>query len=294
MSNLSPKDRSLIEQAARLVFGIFGFAGNEPYDLQGGGSGIIVAPGLALTARHVVDDFYKQLEGREPPSWPGRRRHEANLFQVLDPFNPEFCPKASWRVESECRACYTDLALLELNIGCPVSERLQLELSGQFFEWHLGLPPKGAVVLAIGYPKHSVAPEGGGIRVGAPFTYLTLEVTQTFPKHHSKGFYDFPGFHAATSNPIEGGFSGGPVFYDGRLCGLVAGEWDHGAYVTALGPLALMDYTLGEGDKDKHRFSDLFNNGVIAASDWPAIRDQLWKGRDEFGNPVVYFHEVGR
>lgn len=228
---------------------------------------------------------------REPISWQGRRRFEANLFQVLDPFHSDVSPRASWRVESECRARYTDLALLGVSAGCSASEGLLLELGGKYFEWQLGLPPEGGKVSAIGYPDLSVVSAGGGVQVGAPFTYLTLEVSQTYPKWHSRGWYDFPGFHAATTAPIVRGLSGGPVFYDGKLCGLVAGELDGGAYVTALGPLALMDYTLGESEKERHRFSDFFDKGAIAASDWPAVRDRLWKGQDEFGDPVVYYLE---
>lgn len=96
------------------------------------------------------------------------------------------------------------------------------------------------------------------------------------PSHHDAGQYSFPGFLAAAEPPIGGGFSGGAVFYDGKLCGLVSGGLFDCAYVTALGPLALMDYTLGE---------------VIASSDWPRMRDRLWKGQDEFENPVVCYRE---
>lgn len=286
LSNLGSKDRSLVERAARLAFGVFGLAGS---DLRPGGSGIIVAPDLAITARHVMKDLYR-LEGWEP-TWPGRRQHDANLFQVLDPFDPEASPKASWYVESECLSKVTDLALLGIRAACPVAERLRSELAGQYFEWRLELPPPGAIVFALGFPKLSVGvePDGEHARVGAPFTWQSLHVTSIYPRHHDAGQYSFPGFLAAADPPIGGGFSGGAVFYDGKLCGLVSGGLFDCAYVTALGPLALMDYTLGEGDKDKHRFSDLFDKGVIAASDWPRMRDRLWKDHDEFENPVVCY-----
>ena len=78
---------------------------------------------------------------------------------------------------------------------------------------------------------------------------------------------------------VDGGFSGGPIFWGNRICGMVAyGKAatpdDKGyAYGASLWPLALMeqDYP-GIGNK---KVGALLDSGMIRSSDWAAIKDRI-------------------
>jgi len=71
-----------------LVFGLYGILGTEEYDVRGGGSGILVAPNLAITAKHILEDFWNQWEGSEAPRQRTSYSHSVNLFQALSPLYP--------------------------------------------------------------------------------------------------------------------------------------------------------------------------------------------------------------
>ncbi len=80
--------------------------------------------------------------------------------------------------------------------------------------------------------------------------------------------------------PIDHAFSGGPVFYDGALAGVVSAGFDAlpeehippYQYVASLWPLALMKCHLRN---ETNNFSDLFENGTIVSRDWPQLRHSI-------------------
>jgi hypothetical protein len=155
----------------------------------------------------------------------------------------------------------------------------------QFFEWQLSPPPVGATVWAIGYPSHRVTPAGTAVDIGVPFTVQPLCVTKIFPDYRDKGMLNFPCFEVAAS--MEHGFSGGPVFYEGKLCGIVSsGSFDERSYIALLWPLALMDYTNELAQVT--RVGELLDRGVIVSDCWQKFRTRISKGEDEFGNPRVF------
>jgi hypothetical protein len=137
--------RHLIRRAAPLTFGIFGTIGArsvgvEERDVREGGSGIFVAPFLAITARHVSDDLYR-LENREPPRRPHQSQFSAYLFQVLDP--PNVSATSLWHVDRSVRSPHTDITLLQASAASEVAQK-QLEMQSTFFEWRLTPLPRGS------------------------------------------------------------------------------------------------------------------------------------------------------
>jgi hypothetical protein len=177
------------------------------------------------------------------------------------------------------------MALLQVSAESETAKDLQKNMP-KFFEWHLCPPPVGATVRAIGYPRHSVTPADKGVDIGAPFTVHELRVTEIFPLYRDRGMLNLPCFEVDDS--VEHGFSGGPVFYEGKLCGTISSGsgFDERSYVAALWPLALMDYS--NELKQLTWFGDLLDRGVIVSDCWQELRTRISKGVDEFGNPRVF------
>src|SRR5216683_2314856 len=111
----------LVERAAALVFGVFGYVD----DLSGsrvvrfGGSGIFVAPFQALTARHVCRDLFRTDENRADDlerrtSGYFELPHSSALFQVCDPFGRK--PRtAVWHVDRTWDPIFTDICYMQVS-----------------------------------------------------------------------------------------------------------------------------------------------------------------------------------
>lgn len=84
---------------------------------------------------------------------------------------------------------------------------------------------------------------------------------------------------------LNHGYSGGPVFQEGKLCGLVAAE----SAVTTLWPAALMtmDSELGPWS-----VGDMFNRGALHASDWNSVKDRISIEEDENGR-YAFLQDAG-
>ena len=285
----------LIQRATPLVFGIFSHMND-----QGGksvvrvsGSGIFVAPFQALTARHVgrdllridpdrFDDLDKRTHGYfELP-------HSLGVFQVLEGHggSPR---KAFWAVNRVWDPVFTDICFMEVSAHSGEACGMQFGMPTRFFEWSLLPPPRASHVVVLGFPKTeiiSVEPLKFDVK------YLMQEgtVTDVFEHKRDRGMYSFPCF--CIDKPVDPGFSGGPAFCNGRLCGVVSGgsvaEADL-TYVASLWPLCLMEYEYpDQGELGRKRaFSELFERGVLYSDDWPNLRGRIFKAHDDSGRPYA-------
>jgi hypothetical protein len=134
----------LIRRAAPLTFGMFATVGG-PDEMQsrGGGSGIFIAPFLALCARHVNLDLFR-LEGRDERPRRGSflTQHSVALFQVLDPFD-QASDKALWHVDHSWNSRYSDMTMLQVSAEDDMSDKMQYQWPMRFFDLQL-LPPERA------------------------------------------------------------------------------------------------------------------------------------------------------
>jgi hypothetical protein len=278
----------LAKRAAQLTFGFFASLGEVENRLREGGSGIFVAPFLAITAGHITDDFYR-FGGRDNiPNYLHLTEHAGHLFQVLDPLEPDASLVPLWHADRSWRSPVTDIALLQFSAENEAAEGLQTQ-PYDFFEWRLLPPPVGSPVSAVGFPLLCTKPVTKQVEVGAPFTLRELTVTKTYPLRREKGMLNFPCFEVLGS--LNNGFSGGPVFYNGMLCGIVCSSsgFDERSYITSLWPLALLDYSNEFGQCT--RFGDLLDRGIIVAEDWPDVRGRISKREDEFGKPFAFIEQ---
>jgi len=151
-------------------------------------------------------------------------------------------------------------------------------------------PPVGSQVLTLGYPLTEIRSKNGLLKIDLKFVSQQGRVTDVYEMRRDRGMYHFPCFRI--DQPVNHGFSCGPVFSENRLCGIVSGGSDSDTYVASLWPLCMLEYeyrdmaTLG----GKRTFADLFNTGELRSQDWPRINDRIEKRRDEEDKPFAYIH----
>ena len=114
-----------------------------------------------------------------------------------------------------------------------------------------------------------------------------VRITDVYQLRRDSGLLTFPCFRI--DKLVNDGFSGGPVFWEDKLCGIVStGSVDGSTYAASLWPLCLLEYeypdlgTLGS----RRVFGELFERGVVRSNDWRNIKDRIAKRYDAEGNPT--------
>jgi hypothetical protein len=164
---------------------------------------------------------------------------------------------------------------------------MEHELTG-FFDWALLPPPVGSDVVMLGYPLADATSKDGLMTVNSYYVLQEGQVTEIHERHRDRGFLSFPGFRI--DQPINHGFSGGRVFWEGRLCGIVSGDCEGGTYAASLWQLCLLEYEYPDmGILGKKRvFGELFDSGALRSEDWPRIKDRIKKEYEADGRPYAH------
>ena len=209
-----------------------------------GGFGIFVAPCQAITARHVVRDLFKTDPNRADDLLKKDRGyfstpHSCALFQASDVRNATATTAATWAVTRTWDPSITDICLLEAAPDNPLGHEMPTRMRRMFVEWSLLPPPVGSRVEMFGVPLTEVTISDNDWNIRFPFVLQQAVVSEVFDIRHDRGQYSFPGFRV--DQPVDPGFSGGPVFWEGRLCGLGSGDIFGATYIASLWPLCLME-----------------------------------------------------
>lgn len=119
---------------------------------------------------------------------------------------------------------------------------------------------------------------------------MPAKVTEYYERGYS-GF-KFPLFEVDVK--VDKGFSGGAVFHNGALCGLVAvsSSFEEKTWCCALWPLSLLEYD-SELPDVKTSFGSLFDAGVIVARDWSLVKGRAERREDEHWNAYAALQESG-
>jgi hypothetical protein len=290
MSMFDSSLERLIRQAARYTFGVFATMGSvDEMHATAGGSGIFIGPFQGLTARHV-SEYFVRLDGRDNrPKYRFRTQHSIGLFQLLDPFD-QASSRALWHVDQSWNSAYSDLTLLEISAEDQTSDRIQYNWPAGFFELQLLPPPRGSRVVVIGFPGLSTEATGGTqINVDAPFTVKEGTVTKIYQIRADLGQLTFPCFEIDIH--VAGGFSGGPAFFEGRLCGLVSQSptFEARSTIATLWPLALMK---GKGELGDWSLAAQLDNGSLRACDWLDVKPRISIEEGEHGK-YAFLRDAG-
>jgi hypothetical protein len=220
------------ESPITLVAGVL-VAGTDETDLIPTGTGVLCAPFVGLTARHVIDEIFQRFEQRTPGEAGGELSfglHFANRLGTT---------LVKWDVMGYGYSSSIDIA------------SLVLEPAGELppgFAWHLprfeALPPKvGERVTAFGFPRstHRLTAEGAA-RIGLDPHTASGDVIELHYERRDSAVLPFPCLH--TNARFDPGMSGGSVFNSaGQVCGLISSnmppdtpEGEHSSYVSLIWP----------------------------------------------------------
>ncbi len=262
------------------------------------GTAIVIAPYLALTAKHVIEDYWRRFEtaplvaacddesGNPQTNNPGK--FSILAYQVLGGGRTG----QIWNVTKIVLSTFTDVAFLHLTH--PIGGVRGYEWRG--VKLRLDPPPVGARIVGFGYhsPRISVVVSDGSnseIEWQDSPTTTAGEVLEIYRKRRDSSMLPFPCYR--TSARFEHGMSGGPVFNDqGELCGLICAggktENDYYSHVTTLWPSmgTVMDIDRkGFPSGQSYPVLELARDGYIRAEGW----QKVVLGADEIGHPVVGF-----
>jgi S1-C subfamily serine protease len=231
--NQVPLDNPIAQISGLLV------AGTNESDLIGMGTAFIVAPYLAFTARHVIDEIFQKFEDCLPPLAKG----DVHFGLELAHMDPEI-GLLKWTVRKYGYSPSIDIAALILEPEKPLPtaftwRRPQLSLLP---------PPDGSRLMAFGYPnsRHRVD-QAGVAKIAIDPRVSTGTVLETHLEYRDRSMLPFPCLH--TDARFDPGMSGGPVFDQrGAVFGLVTSNMPpsspddlHSSYVSLLWPALGLD-----------------------------------------------------
>lgn len=285
-TNESGTECRVIDRSARLTCAVLGHLNTKCPRI--GGSGAFVAPGLAITAGHVIRDLFRTDPERADDllaQSPGlvQMPHNCALFQMTDA-SKDSAPAATWTVTRTWDGPFADVALVEAVPDNRFAHDIREKMQNLFLEWSLLPPPEGAQVVMFGVPGASLVISDTGWNFRGPFAALSSEVLEVFSLRHDRGFLAFPGFFV--KGKVGHGFSGGPVLSNGRLCGVVSAVLGENTYVASLWPVGLMEI---KKTGSTERLADWFDEQRIHASDWPDVKNRISLRVDECG---VHFAHI--
>jgi hypothetical protein len=252
------------------------------------GSAVFIAAGLALTAKHVVAEFWR-LYGARDVRLEQKGDKTAHFEIIAIQYPGEQSDAAIWMTRMIWLCPYSDIAAISL---APVDD---LSRGYQFAKLPMlsVLPPtKGENVTAFGYAASSVlGEEGTQIKLALNPLSAPGVVTEVYPEYRDRGLLSFPSFQIKTH--YIGGMSGGPIYNEaGELCGLVCAGQDAApvAYGVALWPMLGVTIThQGEGTicKGPYPIFELATVGHLHLRDWDKITGNVEFIEEPFGQKRI-------
>jgi hypothetical protein len=188
------------------------------------GTGFAVAPGLAITAAHVVDDWieYQEKRDRYRPSGP------AFGDTAIQWIGDKIC---EWRVDAIYGSVSSDIAFLRFHRPSWWGDGPG-QVKPRYARLNLNPPAEGDELCVFGFPNSAL--EEGRLVISpteCKCRVLRLDIKTNLP----------PGYRALSHIDIEGeilpGMSGGPCFdRDWNVVGVNSKGWDgqHLAHVALL------------------------------------------------------------
>jgi hypothetical protein len=282
--HLSGLDTPVAKHALVLV-------GDDGACMRASGSGVLIAPRLALTAKHVVEDLWTRLS-RSNKAFTGVKPLTAEFRILALQFVGSADELVLWTVEKAWGSAHSDLCILALAplsvnaLNYTFEERLTLRASP---------PLEGSRVAAFGYSGSNVEAISREpnlqLRWGLNPATTDGIVLTVLNEMRDRSLLNFPCFEINAR--FEGGMSGGPVFNEaGELCGIVCSSVtpeqgvSHIAYSATLWPVlgVLIDFEApGIVVSGPYTIADMARIGQVHLRGWEALAPRVAVVRDETG-----------
>ena len=246
------------------------------------GTATIIGYRLAITAKHVIDDYWNAFEWKkivEPPL--GTPSDKTTSYTVIAVNNvPKIDEIALWYVTKVWCSNFTDIALLYFQPGSPAA----LQHDWKFPVLNVLPPKEGSLVTGFGYQSSQIEIEemDGGIGIdwnNVP-TVTTGRVVEVHKQRRDTGMLNFPCFRVNAR--FDGGMSGGPVFNEaGELCGVICSGYppiedqEHVSYAASLCPLmgTMLSYDpAGKRTDTSYLTAELATQGRITTRNLEKLR----------------------
>ncbi|MHB1095633.1 MAG: S1 family peptidase [Gemmatimonadaceae bacterium] len=264
-----PRDHHIFEVVVPLL--AIGKAGQT----LASGTGFFIAPGLAITALHVLQDYWDRLLGEgltvDTPSRGAEDGISLLAHQVIAGQHVRWDAVQMWAADP------LDIAFVEFRRHDGVSPGDSWPATEFMFN-----PPRvGQRVFAVGFPKqecNDLGPSAISWRQEAKVAGGV--VREVHLQHRDTARLRFPCF--LTNARFDGGMSGGPVVTDeGRVCGIVCSNLppsnpseEHASYVSLFWPTLTFrfDQVPYAPPGTSMTFADFFARGYLDSPDWQSIR----------------------
>lgn len=293
------EEQGKLSRYASISTGMYAWTHGVSGKCEQAGSGVFVAPGLVLTAKHLVNGM-----GSLDPKWDAAKHETGDfsdpVFDIRLYQAPRFAQPILWYAKGTVvRAKDTDIAVLraEPDPDYPATRWSAMHaLPAAFVPWRLKPPPEGAEVELYGWPKPEIVNEGTIHKGPVKWVEQKGLVTHVFDSMRDHAWINFPSFRI--DRPVEGAFSGGPVFYRGALVGITSISTEINpaepdiigdTYIASLWPLLLRDF---EFDGRQVTFGDLFDEGVIHALDYVDFRGRVGRKACDRCEPGALGHAI--
>jgi S1-C subfamily serine protease len=176
--------------------------------------------GLAITARHVIDEAFAEHFVTDDPNVdipPHHQLHAIYASNTLDPETGHFVggPLPIVRIWFSSA---TDIAVLQLNV--PTNSQTGKKLYLPAAQLSPGLPKVGDNIFGLGYHSMKWTSTGEGFQADQRFSASRGHVQDIHFPQRDRIFMSFPCFQ--TSARFDGGMSGGPIIsQSGQVCGVI-------------------------------------------------------------------------
>jgi hypothetical protein len=230
---------------------------------------VIVAPYLAVTAKHVVDDHWRRQQVERPRLVEGAAEFSLVAVQVTEPLGA-----CLWAIRRIWPSPHSDIAFLKLTPWSETATKHQ-------WRWPVVnvLPPAvGSRVCAFGFHSSLITP-GDPIRWEQAASNSFGRVEEIFDVRRDSVQLPHPCF--SVNARFDGGMSGGPVFNEaGELCGLVCSsipavppDTRHTSYVTSLWPALGVPLDMERVGRPTGSYPaiELARNGEMVVRNWELV-----------------------
>lgn len=244
------------------------------------GTAFIFQPYLALTAKHVVEEFLKL----DPGIYEGKEV-SFNFWAAQIMWEGQEHNHVIWEVRSLSLSAHSDIAILKLH---PYDEN-----AAKYTQWKvapLTLIPPNVGDSVIGFGVHDINFIGSRVNSEGKVEHIALNdkassssgiVTAVYPQYRDRCMLPFPCFEVDAQ--FEGGMSGGLVINDrSQVCGVVCSSMAPTAdyptptsYVATLWPMMAMkiDFSLFHFAPvaGEQYLLELARHGVFVPEGWNQI-----------------------